>query len=511
MALAAMVEIERETRVLLAPGIDVPAEGRAIRVQWAPVAGASDAQVDSASIQIGPAVLERNLGPLPVAQAGDDRLITVPPNTRIRALTLDGLKTDNGTVAPSETELSAQARRLAVTLETGGPSPAPQYAVRPCDARRMIPASLTGATYANRVLWLPDVAASKIRLSLVEGGFPEEFTKRSMTLAGVTGLGALLPRDLALTEPDGATVVWAFPNEMPLGTPDLAVDLSASLTKLIAAALKADQPLDFTYRLKGDDAARVTFRFSGAKGALRRPFAGVLEHTLEGDPVALALPGSPLAGESPSKATGDLTVEYQGMRILESVSDPVPTAAGDVAGLVVGDTRRVRAFPPNAFDSLAPARVGVFGRAPVECELSIQLVEMNGDDPGPAIAPPGVVRLSPSTTMSTVWITLPAMAPPARPLGCVVRASEGRFLWAAGDQPLVRVAVYDPDPGGRPLLLNDQSLVVIEREPAGVRPGPIHLPAHSFPAAAFRATRPWLASNLFLKVDVSDLVLSYAR
>jgi hypothetical protein len=145
----------------------------------------------------------------------------------------------------------------------------------------------------------------------------------------------------------------------------------------------------------------------------------------------------------------------------------------------------------------------------------MQLVEMNGEEAGAAVAA-GVVRLPASNAMSTTWIDLPSMAPPARPLGCAVRATQGRFLWAAVAKPLVRVAVHDPDPGGRPLLLNGQPLVTVTRSGAVTSsarstPERIHLPAHALPGGAFRATVPRLASDLFLQVDIADLTLSYAR
>lgn len=501
MAAAAGVELrERDARTVRMP-VDVPADGLPVRVQWPAAAGATEARVDEAGIGLGPSALEENLGSLPVSVEGHDRLVTVPSGTRVRALTLGGLKTDNGTPAPSEAQLSGQARRLAVTVEAGGPAPAPQHAVPACPARGMVPASLTGASYASRVLRLPDVAGSRIRLSLVEGSFPEEFSKRAMALDSASGLGVRLPRNLRLLEPDGTTAVWQFPGEMPDGTPELAVDLRTSLTKLAASALGAGQPLDFTYRLRADGPARVTFRSGGARGALLRRFPGVLAHALAGDEAALALAGPALAAERPSRVRADLGVRYEGLRILDTVSDQVPAAAGDVGGLVVEAAPALRAFPPRAFDALAPARLGVVGRAPVECEISVFLVELDGGAP---VAPPGVVRLAPSTALSTVWIELPAMAPPARPLACAVRATHGRFFWAAGTRPLVRVAVADPDPGGRPVLVNGQALVAMTDAVIVRR-------AHALPAAPFRNAPPRLSSDLFVSVDLADLTLEYAR
>ena len=500
--LVAEAEVSRRQAAIIAPPVDIPPGGHDIRVQWAGVAGASDIDVRTAQVTISPDVVEQHLGVLTVSNDGNDRIVAVPAGKRIRYLTLNGVKTDANAPVVSSGDLAG--RRLTVTVQSGGPVPSPQYAVPACPSRGMIPQSLTGASLANKVLALPDVAGSKLRLSLVEGSFPEEFVKHPWTLGEVSGVAAVLPHDLSLVEPDGATVVWAFPGEMPAGTPDAVADLRMSFKKLATAALKAGQPLDFTFKLKAADPARVGMRVSGASGALLRSFPGVLENSLEGDPVTLTLSAPALASEQPTAVTAGLNITYLGMRILEDLSDAFPAATGNVGGMVVEEDLAMHVFPPQAFDTLTPARIGVIGRAPVDCELSIQLVEMSGRSPGKAIAPPGVVRLSPSNAFSTLWADVPLQAPPGKPLACAVRATQGRFLWAASEHPLVRVAVKDPDPGGRPLKLNGASLVNVSQEKTRVD-------SVSLPATAFTRAAPALTSSLFLKVDLSDLALRYAR
>ncbi len=502
--LVAEVEVGASSRQVAAllPPVDLPDGGYDLRVQWAAVPGATDVEITNATVSITPNVVEQNLGVLTVANSGDDRVVAVPAGKRIRSLTLNGVKTDADAAVASSGDLGD--RRLAITVQSGGGSPpAPQYSVPPCGPHGMIPSTLTGASLNNKVLSLPDVAGSKIRLSLVDGDSPDKFKKHPWTLGETTGVAAVLPHNLSLVEPDGSTVVWNFPGEMPAGSPAGVADLRMSLKKLGAAALKAGQPLDFTYKLKADTPARVGLRFPKPSAALLRTFPGVLENSLAGDPVVLALSGTALAAEQPSAVTAGLTVTYLGMRILDSVSDAFPAAAGNVGGVVVGEEWVLRVFPPKAFDTLAPARLGVIGRAPVDCELSIQLVEMQGATQGKPVAPPGVVHLPSSNDVATVWVDLDLDAPPVRPLACAVRATQGRFLWVAGDQPLVRVAVKDPDPGNRPLRVNGAPLLQVAQQ--SFQSAQTNLPPSAFTAP------PALSSDLFLKVDLSDLTLRYAR
>lgn len=505
---APLIAIEAEPRwglALLMPEADLSPAGVPLRVQWEPAEGATEAEVTSATVTIAPAVRTENLGTLPLATDGDQRVITPPSGTRVRSLTLSGFKTDDDAEAVSDGDLSARNRRLAIIVQTGGDVPAPQYAVPEIPRRNLMPPMLTGASYRNRVLTLPDVSGTKIRLALVDGNAPEDFEGHSMSLSSVTGVAAILPRDLQILEPDGSTIAWEFPGEMEAETAAQSVDLRMSAQKLLMAALKSKQPLDFSFKLKTANHARARFSFSGARGALRRRFPGIVTTKLEGDPMPLALEAAPpLAAEQPASAIADLTVTYDGFRVHGDLSDPIPAQAGDVGGPIVTDAAVTRAFPPAAFEQISPARVGVIGRASDECELSVQFVEMNGNAPGKAIAPPSVRTIASDSRIVTHWFALPELRPPKRPTGISVRATRGRFLWAAAGKPLLRVAVLDPDPGGRPLRFNASSIVNVPTKE-------IHVAGKSLPAGQFRSTAPLLSSDLFLTVDVSDLTLTYAR
>jgi hypothetical protein len=67
----------------------------------------------------------------------------------------------------------------------------------------------------------------------------------------------------------------------------------------------------------------------------------------------------------------------------------------------------------------------------------------------------------------------------------------------------VRLAVSDPDPGGR-------TLRIARAEAPSIRTGPTQK-ALELPAAAFAGHAPLLDSDLFLTVDLEDLRLRYAR
>jgi hypothetical protein len=107
----------------------------------------------------------------------------------------------------------------------------------------------------------------------------------------------------------------------------------------------------------------------------------------------------------------------------------------------------------------------------------------------------------------THWAELPPGLDLSRGnVGVSARAARGRFLWASdGARPLVKLAIHDPDPGGRPLRLNGQAIHAVrtaEQE---------HMPARNLPPALFRALSPTFDSPLFLTVELSDLALRYAR
>jgi hypothetical protein len=231
-----------------------------------------------------------------------------------------------------------------------------------------------------------------------------------------------------------------------------------------------------------------------------------LSLALEGDPVALPL-GDRLADEQPTAVSADLTVTYSGIRLHETLSDASPVS-GAAGGFVVNEQPVVRAFPSQALSTVSPARVGLIGRVPVEdCELAVQFVTMTGDVPGEGIGAPYAITITAGHVLRTHWIDLPPGLDLSRgTIGISARANRGRFLWASdGTRPLIKLAVYDPDPGGRALRLNGTSIHTVKTGDEE------HTTARTFPPALFRSLPPTFDSPLFLTVDVSDLALRYAR
>lgn len=514
MALVAQKETSQVTRqkddraaLRLPTSVDVGGDGHTLSVNWAGVAGATKAVVDSAAFDIGPDWAEKQFPDLlkSACSNADTAELAVPPGWRLRTVTLQGLKlhTPDGTVDIAD---DLHGTRLVVSL----PGQPPLYAVPSVGPRGMIPRSLSGASFGAPksggagVLTLPFLGGDRIQVSLVKGDFMEEFQPQKIDLASAPSRAFIPPRNLTLTAPDGSTA-WAFPNEMPPQAPTVNVDLRFPLEKALNDRLKAKNPLIADFILKGDDPGTVDFRMGAVHGALLRVVDGVTSSELEGDPVVLDL-GDPLDNAAPQSALADLTVKYAGIRILETVSDPLPEAGEEIGGCVVTAAPVLRSLPPKALTSFPVARIGLVGRAPEACELSIQMVEMPAGVAGKNFGAPGVLKLTPSEKITTVWVDFPTGPPPTVPIGFSVRANKGRFFWVSREAPLLRVAVLDPDPGGRPLHLAGQKIRDVN-EPQ------VHLPATSLPAAVFRASLSPLLwdSPLFLRVDLSDLTLRYPR
>ena len=484
--------------------VGVGPPGHTVRVSWAGADGATKAEVESASATIGP-VLSVTNEQIAVTAVGAEHEIAIARGKRVLALHLDGFKRVQRIGEGAESveipltsgsQLGSGNRLVVSTPDTKGEFAA-AFAIPAIGARGKLPSMFTGASFGGGVLNLPEVDARRLRLSLTEKDSPEDWSSVEMRLASIlTASLGTMPTNLELTGPDG-TVLWAFPGEMPLDTPDHSVDLRIPLQAALNKALAEERPLDFPLILTGTAGSQARFRFTGTHGALVRSFPGITTIQLAGDPVARPLAGPRLADETPASVIGDLTVKYAGIRLLENVSDPIP-AAGEAAGLVVTDQPISRVLPAV---ELPLARVGVIGRAPIECELSVQLIDLPTRAP---IGKPGVVKLAPSAAIQTVWVGLPEPAADSSLRGISVRANTGRFLWASGTQPLLRLAIRDADPRGRPLRLGGHEIVRIT-EPK------MHLPGRSFPAAAFRSRAPVMESDLFLTADISDLELRYRR
>lgn len=515
-------EVELAELLLAAPPVDVGGAGHPIAVAWPGVLGATRAAVTSAALDLVPAVAEEVHAGVAVTADGAGWTIAVPPGRRVRAIGVRGLRLPGGEAL---TGALPDGMRLSVAFPrpAGGGFDAPRFAVPAVGRAGAVPPTLTGASFADGVVRLdPAVRGARVRLALVTGAGPAEFADQATELDGVQLVTHTAARQARVTGPDGA-VLWQSPEldpEAPTVTVDLRQAIEGAFTRQLAAAAGATPPagspvgppvgppaeLRAELRVTADAPARLGVRFGGARGALVRVEPGVVRTVLAGDPVALALAG-PLADETPSQVVGGLTVRYDGVRLLETASDALPAPGAAIGGAVVGERGVVRAVAPGALAGRTLARLGVFGRAPEEgCELVVELVAMDGAIVGAPLAPPAVLAVPPEAAMRGWWVTLPPGLRVDGAAGVRLRCNTGRFFWAHGEaaRPVVRVAIADPDPGGRGVFLGGVRL-------ATVRGATAHEVAAAFPTAPFRGRAPRLASELWVTVDCSDLTLRYAR
>jgi len=483
---------------------DIGAPGHEIEVAWAPAAGAAKAEVTSASLSLDPATVEETQQNTGVSADGSGWIIDVPSGKRVSALSLNSFKS-GGVDIMSTSSLPAGTRVIvAFPRTTGGGFDVPRFAVPGVGRTNEMPPTLTGASYSAGLLRVnPSVPASRLRIALVTGSNPLEFAEQPTELGTVHITTEATAKNAKVLSPDNAPI-WQTPEFVP-EAPTAEIDLRAALEIALNKRLKAKQTLSATFTVMADAPANAIISSPVPHGFLVRTQDGTLRVTLEGDPVPLGLSG-PLAGEAPSSVTGDLVLRYDKIRILETVSDKLPRAGDAISGFIAGEQAIARALPPEALKNLVPARIGLFGRAPEDCEVSIELVRMNGDVVAEILGPPSVCAVAQETTFRTWWAETPPKTEPSRANAVRVRANRGRFYWAASSEgkPLIRVAVHDPDPGGRPVFLGSARL-------AELRQASLETRAFSFPTGEFRSAAPELVSDLFITADFADLTLRYAR
>lgn len=493
-------ERDREVVTVRTPR-NVAAPGFVHTIRWQSVTGATSAEVQEASVLLSPAMVSETQQDVSFSNDGG-WVVNVPQRKRVKALTLRGLKRSGGEEITNSSGLADL--RLAVSFPPveGGGWDSPRFAVPPVSAQNMVPRTLTGASFSNRVLSFSDsVPAARVRVSLVTGGEPRDFSVQAGEVSEIHLRTETPAHNIKLVGPDGNTL-WQLPEYDP-EAPSNEVDIRAALELALNAKVENSQPIEATFTVTADPPAEAVVNFKRITGTLLRVKEGVVRVELTGDPLQIDLGGA-LADERPSSATGDLTITYAAIRILETVSDEPPASSAAVSGVIATAAGVLKTFPPEALDGIAPARVGIIGRAPEECELSLEFVSVNGGIAGSPVGPPAVLTLAPDNEIHTRWVDVPAGVTLSGALGLRVRANRGRFFWVTREQPLARVAIHDPDPGGRPLFIGSTRLKEIVETNS-------HEPGFRFPVAAFRNVAPALRSDLFLTVDISDLTLRYAR
>ncbi len=504
MAIVAVgVRVEETGRFRVRRPVAIGGAGYAIRASWPMAAGATKVVVDSAAATIGSTTATENHADLPARKDGNGWIVDLPAGRRLTALTLIGFKPAGGGELVSGVPDNMHIT-VAFPAQKGGGFDSPRLAVPALDGHGAIPPILAGASFSDRVLRInPGVDAARVRIALVTGDDPPSFDEQATELSTVHARTDTPPRHARLAGPDGA-VVWQTPLFEP-DAPDATADFRAPLEAALGAKLAAKSALDVTFMLAADDPAQAYVDLAGPSGALLRIEKDVLHVALEGDPVMLPL-AAPIASETPAAVTGDVSLRYAGLRVLETVSDRVPAAGTPIAGAIVGVDGATRALPAEALAGFRPARVGVYGRAPVATELSIEFVRLAGNQPAQAVAPPAVVAVAAGDAFITHWGTVPRDTVLSGASGIRVRANRGRFFWANNDSGngLVRVAIVDPDPGGRAVSIGGAPLLTVSESRSARKSLP-------FPAASFAGAVPLFESNLFLTLDIADLTLRYRR
>ena len=507
----AFAEVTGMAYTLVPPLVDVPADGLALPFDWgAAITGTDRVELAPLTLEVqadtAPDFAGYSLGELGARAENGEVIVNVPAGRLIRALHLADLASEDVTLA-SQQQLTDAGRRLIVrTRDASGAWGAPVVAVRPVDAQGAVPATLTGASFDNGVLRLPDLAGP-LRLAVVENGSPADFAVHAATVGTVSGWAAPTPVDLTLLGPDGATL-WAFPGPMPgsVGqTLDVSVAVAAAVEKLRASGAQISGSLRLTSRFP----CKVRMRLSDVVGNLVRTLPGATKLELAGEAVALPL-ATPLPPATPASVIADVTVTYRGMRLAD-VSDAMPTT-GTHHGVVVRQDRVVRALPPLALRGETVSRIGLVGSCPEPAALLVRLIADAGGAPSPAgnaLGAPGTANVDASSGVGVVWIDLPEPVRIDVPAAIEVSAGSGRFHWIADPDPLVRIVVLDPDPGGRPVVLGGVTLLTLDGPVLGALRAA--LPPTAFMGPAFAGQSPLVASALFCEVEVTDVELRYPR
>jgi len=485
----------------LLPDVAVSPAGHGIAVQWASVEGATEVEVTSASLRVAAPTTAR-IESVSAAPVSEGFQLTLGAHRRLLSIGLLGAKRGDGAESAITTTADlAPDRRLVVYANDAAGQMAARYAIPRVGANGGIPAQFGGASLDGGVVSFPDLTTTRVRVGLVDRSDTQDWAVQPLQLAGqVNATVIVVPADLALVTGDGATL-WAFPGELGDEAGLIEADIAAPLQGALASRLAEHAPLTIPLTLKAANDASVGFRFSAPRGALVRREADVVKVPLAGAAVAAALPGGTLAAERPTSVTADVVVRYEGIRLLDEVNDPLP-AGRAVSGTIVGSTAQRRVLPPEVLRAHRVARIGIIGRSPEGCELSVQLV-----DAGPSLAslaPPGVCTVPASDDLAIWWVAVVQQAPSATPPAISVRATSGRFFWVTDSAPLARVAVHDPDPGNRPVRYGGSVLARLAGAVYEARGASLATETFTAPGTTFDST-------LFVTIELGDLTLRYAR
>ena len=451
MSIATRDRVDAERRVASVAVRPIGPPGFAYTASWPAVDGATEVEVEEASMTIVPVASEHDLGAVAISKVGKGWELRLPEGSAVRRLALHGLA---ATIAGARVELSGSTfpadHRLAVVVNGQGP---PRFTVPAVPGRGVLPATFTGAGLSGSfppTLTLPDTPAGRLRLVVISGPVDSGFAELDTHLTSVTVVLAVPVTDAGVRGPDGS-VAWSDPGPLIDGRP-AQVDLRVPLRAALRTALDRS-PVSATFVLEAADGSAAVVTTRGPRGALVRQFREVVRTSVPAIPTGLDLgAGPPLASERPSRVTADVRVVYDGLRLAPDLSD------GDTGseGIVIGATPVVRPFPPAGPGLLPIGRVGLLGRATEETELIVSVIAASGPDGETTVGRPGTSSITASTRLGRIWVDLPpiddATWRSARPVALSVRAARGRFLWVTATptgRPSATVLVRDAAPQPR--------------------------------------------------------------
>jgi hypothetical protein len=498
MPAAAVVAVMPEIISLSETGYEIP-------VAWEAVPECTGATVESASLTLAAALVQRPVNAT-VSQEGYSRILKFGASVVVTKLVFTNLTMplEDGTgnsIALQQTSDLPPDRRLVVSAADAAGNFYPMAAVPASPQREMLPPPVGTASFASSTLSFTGIKTDKIRLSLVSGGFPEDYVQKAFEVASITAYADFGPTDCRVVDGTGKEL-WSFPGELTAAIAPAEIDLKIPLETALNSAISKREAPSVSFRIKGGQDGKAKLWKGAFRGRLVRSVKGVTTVELDGESKPLPCFSS-LPEEVPTQVVGDLAIRYKGIRLCPGLNDSLPTGA--VSGKIVGTGDVVRPLASAQLAGLSVARIGLIGRVPEKCELAIRLVRLTNGIPAETLGAETVIAVGPSPFFSLSWCDLKRVDVGDAAVGLAVRAVSGRFFWARGDENyLVKIAVYDENPVQQPVALSGKTLVQAGSEE-------ISLPGYSFPAAPFSWTSPVLDSLLFLTVDFSDLELGYAR
>ena len=478
--------------------------------RWEPVSGVDKVEITSATVRLGAAAVE-TAEPFTFQHQSNHINIQVGLGKAIRTLKLTGLTGGDAAVAlHNSTDVNNNDLKLLVAIADPNGAYSPVHSMPAVPASGVFPSSFTGASFQNDTIsFSTPIHAATIRLQLVDRGFPEETAKQPIALDAVSGTYLSLPIDLAIQLDNGSSL-FEFPGELPLQSPDVNIPLVPALMDVFQQKLDAAEPLESTLSIiaaasSGGSNSVAQVAIGDATGFLSRTVSGTHRRVLTGEALPLELPlQAPLATESPHSATGDVSITYDGIKLVNELSSELPSQNGNITGHIVAAHKKLKILPPDALIEKRLARVGIIGRSPEPCELVMELLDMTGGIQGAVILDPVTVQLEADAKINVHWFEVADQSPFNLPVGIALRTNIGRFFWVDESDPLIKLAIYDDDPGTETVRLGGHTIATGDQLPFSQQ-------SHSLPAELFGPSLPIAASDLFVTLDIADLTLRYAR